>query len=624
MRLRGTMASFFSPTFLNDFLGLMLRYDFSAAQTRVNTELKYHHSHALPSKEVDNSVSSLLHILSDFAAVSREQYAQSRVAVASRLRTVGLRKWHFESPPLVALGQVPDSRRVELERDDLSHSMYSALSTADAVAVLNAGPAGSFRGTVSAAQNVSLSLINTVLSEEFRTHAATFDEYGKSMGAEYTYLPDALGTDFSDPSKSSTAQSVFTSQPFSGSRRSNSPVIVATPGSTSDEREKHTLSALLLDIAFLLNMRSQVMRVYDCLASPAFCNLDNSLMKVALKELSALTANIVRMLEASLQSDVLTLMTEHDKFECKILNHLLCAMCSLLDWNCVPALLSLYTVRQLQQSWKKLYAGLISEPADSVVWTENRPLTFLSTWAQNAAVKASFLFRNASLQCLSAARQQASLASTGVPFIFPLGTNIPRPSSFLPGFSNTAKNEPESGINGEFVDVSAELNKLVELAGSVVSVAILLNSTPDIPFNSAGYVCWAHEDAREIPSGLESWFPLLDAPKGSFDRKFVIDLSMLFYQVRSDLELCRPCTTKVASVTDLALDVVIQKVSPSEELYVVVLINPLRPVPSHVRAKNAEAYRKNLVSAVQQFTDSMCAILSLRHVFSLLRGPQSK
>ena len=618
------MASFFSPTFLNDFLGQMLRYDFVTAQTRVNAELKYHHSHALPSKEVDNSVSSLLHILSDLAAVSREQYAQNRFSTASRLRTVGLRKWHFESPPLVALGQVPDSRRVELERDDLSHSMYSALSTADAVAVLNASASSGFRSTVSATQSMSLCLIYTVLSEEFRTHAATFDEYGKSMGGEYTFLPADLGTDFINSSKSSTAQSVFTSQPFSGSRRSNSPVIVATPGSTEDEKEKHTLSALLLDIAFLLNMRSQVMRVYDCLASPSFCNLDFSLMKVALKELSALTANIVRMLEASLQSDVLTLVTEHDKYECKILNHLLCAMCSLLDWNCAPALLSLYTVRQLQQDWKKLYAGLVGEPADSVVWSENRPLSFLNTWAQHLAVKTSFLFRNASLQCLSAARQQASLASNGIPFIFPLGTNIPRPCSFLPGFSYAAKNEPESGINGVVVDISVELNKLVELADSVVSAAILLNSTQDNPFNSAGYVCWAHEDAREIPSGLESWFPLFDAPKGSFDRKFVIDLSMLFYQVRSDLELCRPCAAKVASVTDLALDVIIQKVSPSEELYVVVLINPLRPVPPHVRAKNVDAYRKSLVSAVQQFTDSLCAVLSFKHVFALLRGPQSK
>ena len=176
---------------------------------------------------------------------------------------------------------------------------------------------------------------------------------------------------------------------------------------------------------------------------------------------------------------------------------------------------------------------------------------------------------------------------------------------------------------------SAELARLVELAGCVVSAAVLLNSTADAPFDAAGYTCWADDDARQAaahPGGIEAFVPLVDAPAGSFTRSFAIDFSLVFFGARAEIDLCRPCAAQIASVTDLQLDLVVQKVSPAEELYIVVLANTRTPAPAahHAKARAADTHRRALVAALQQVSDALAALLALRQTFALLRVPPPK
>ena len=176
------------------------------------------------------------------------------------------------------------------------------------------------------------------------------------------------------------------------------------------------------------------------------------------------------------------------------------------------------------------------------------------------------------------------------------------------------------------VDVAAELARLVERAGCVVSAAVLLNNTPDAPFDAAGYTCWADDDARQAaahPGGVEALVPLLDAPVGSFTRSFAIDLSLILFSARAEIDLCRPCAAQIASVTDMQLDLIVQRVSPAEELYIVVFARA--PAPSHhSKARATDAHRRAIVAALQQSTDALAALLALRQTYALLRSPPSK
>ena len=686
------MAALFGPTFLGDFLGHIIRYEFAAAQAVVITESKRRRSRTQPSKTLEKDVEQLLRALADFAIFMGERHVQTRTAGTAQPRAVNPRKWPFGSSSLVALKEAPEARRAEVEQDEKLRDVFPSLPlTPEEQAASNGGGAcgGAAAGSTAEsavarllhpkeAQHVSLCLVAEVLAAEFRSLAAAFTRHGNELGAQINSLPDSLCADFSTATARAYffhQQHVFTSLPFFGPRRASSPqeqpapstiaaaaAVAVSVGQEAQEQQQHTLPALLEDMALILGAQAQAVRVYDWLAAGGTAITALKSAGDVAGRLAAFVGSVLSALDAALQSGVVDWLVQHGRFELGVLNHLLCATASLLQWNSVPTLLSLYTARQLLNDWRRFHNGLLGERQGTAPWLDNAVFCFLWAWAQHLAVKTAFVFHSAS--------HQAQQTPAAVPFIYPQAYAPSRPAShttmakswheLLQGGSSastaTASTSAASGVtaaampaisasegvsagptaaaaasgsgtsSGVVFDLVAEMDRLVSTTERVVSVAVLLNSTKEVPYNAAGYTCWADEEARQSqqPTGLDAWCALLDAPRGSFDRKFTIDLSMLYYQAQADLALCRPCTAQVSSVKDLVLDVVIQKVSPAEELFVVVLVNPRVPVPHHVRAKNADAYHKTVLASVQQFTDKVASVLSLKHTFAMLRAAPAK